>query len=74
MQYQKIHRYSENWVHTLRYRLPELDAMAGLRRITLCGNPQLGDAGVAKLLDVLADDLWIKGTLVLSKQLFDMGV
>ncbi|KOB66276.1 Adipose triglyceride lipase brummer, partial [Operophtera brumata] len=30
--YQKIHRYSENWVHTLRYRLPDLDTMAGLRR------------------------------------------
>lgn len=61
VQYQKIHRYSENWVHTLRYRLPELDAMAGLRRLTLCGNAGLGDAGAAVLLDVLADDLWIKG-------------
>ncbi|XP_075972370.1 uncharacterized protein LOC142974102 [Anticarsia gemmatalis] len=60
IKYQKIHRYSENWIHTLRYRLPELDTMAGLRRITLCSNPQLGDAGVAKLLEVLADDLWIK--------------
>ncbi|XP_011555038.3 uncharacterized protein LOC105386219 [Plutella xylostella] len=59
VKYQKIHRYSENWVHTLRYRLPQLDAMAGLRRITLCGNP-LGDAGFSKLTDVLADDLWIK--------------
>ncbi|XP_037297526.1 uncharacterized protein LOC115452924 [Manduca sexta] len=60
VKYQKIHRYSENWVHTLRYRLPELDTMAGLRRITLCGNLQLGDNGVTKLLEVLADDLWIK--------------
>ncbi|CAK1578834.1 unnamed protein product [Parnassius mnemosyne] len=60
IKYQKIHRYSENWVHTLRYRLPELDAMAGLRRITLCGNTQLADAGFATLADVLADDLWIK--------------
>ncbi|XP_059059486.1 uncharacterized protein LOC131852777 [Achroia grisella] len=60
IKYQKIHRYSENWTHTLRYRLPELDAMAGLRRITLCGNTQLGDAGVSRLFDVLADDLWIK--------------
>ncbi|CAH4036137.1 unnamed protein product [Pieris brassicae] len=59
VKYQKIHRYSENWVHTLRYRLPELDTMAGLRRITVNGNP-LGDQGVGKLLDVLADDLWIK--------------
>ncbi|XP_026326934.1 uncharacterized protein LOC113235457 [Hyposmocoma kahamanoa] len=59
VKYQKIHRYSENWVHTLRYRLPELDTMAGLRRITLCSNTQLGDVGVSKLLDVLADDLWI---------------
>ncbi|XP_050362756.1 uncharacterized protein LOC126781764 [Nymphalis io] len=60
IKYQKIHRYSENWVHTLRYRLPELDTMAGLRRITLCGNPQLGDVGVGKILSELADDLWIK--------------
>ncbi|CAH0721422.1 unnamed protein product, partial [Brenthis ino] len=60
IKYQKIHRYSENWVHTLRYRLPDLDTMAGLRRITLCGNPQLGDLGVRKLLHELADDLWIK--------------
>lgn len=50
-------------MHTLRYRLPELDTMAGLRRITLCSNTQLGDVGVSKLLDVLADDLWIMGTL-----------
>ncbi|KAJ2950410.1 hypothetical protein O0L34_g8652 [Tuta absoluta] len=60
VKYQKLHRYSENWVHTLRYRMPELDSMSGLRRITLCNNPQLGDQGVCKLLDVLADDLWIK--------------
>ncbi|GBP07535.1 Protein Cep78 homolog [Eumeta japonica] len=61
IKFQKIHRYSENWVHTLRYRLPELDAMAGLRRITLCTNPGLGDAGLSLLFEVLADDLWIKG-------------
>lgn len=61
LQYQKIHRYSENWIHTLRYRLPDLDTMAGLRRITLCANPQLGDVGVGKLLEVMCDDLWIKG-------------
>ncbi|XP_060800813.1 uncharacterized protein LOC106132167 [Amyelois transitella] len=60
VKYQKIHRYSENWTHTLRYRMPELDAMAGLRRITLCNNPQLGDLGVSKLLEVMSDDLWIK--------------
>lgn len=48
-------------MHTLRYRLPELDTMAGLRRISLCGNPQLGDVGVGKILSELADDLWIKG-------------
>lgn len=60
LQYQKIHRYSENWVHTLRYRLPDLDQMAGLRRVSVCGNP-LGDAGAAALVTVLADDLWIKG-------------
>ncbi|XP_041973253.1 uncharacterized protein LOC121728960 [Aricia agestis] len=60
IRYQKLHRYSENWIHTLRYRLPELDTMAGLRRLTLCGNTQLGDTGVAKLFDELADDLWIK--------------
>ncbi|KAI8440588.1 hypothetical protein MSG28_001811 [Choristoneura fumiferana] len=59
LKYQKIHRYSENWVHTLRYRLPDLDQMAGLRRVSVCGNP-LGDAGAAALLTVLADDLWIK--------------
>ncbi|KPJ16219.1 Protein Cep78-like [Papilio machaon] len=60
LKYQKIHRYSENWVQTLRYRLPQLDAMAGLRRLTLCGNTQLTDRGFATLADVLADDLWIK--------------
>ncbi|KAJ8725233.1 hypothetical protein PYW07_016191 [Mythimna separata] len=60
VKFQKIQRYSENWTHTLRYRLPDLDTMAGLRRITICANPQLGDEGVGKLLDVLSDDLWIK--------------
>ncbi|XP_049865601.1 protein Cep78 homolog [Pectinophora gossypiella] len=72
IKYQKIHRYSENWIHTLRYRLPELDAMSGLRRITLCANPQLGDAGVCKLLDVLADDLWIKALDVQNCGLSDL--
>lgn len=60
IKYQKIHRYSENWMHTLRYRLPELDTMAGLRRISVCANPGLGDSGVSTLMEVLADDLWIK--------------
>ena len=49
------------WQDTLRQRQPHLDAMKGLRRLTLNSNPALGDQGVAAITEALTEDLWIKG-------------
>ncbi|KAG0726389.1 Centrosomal protein [Chionoecetes opilio] len=37
-----------------------LDAMRGLRRLSLNGNPALGDTGVTDIAQALTEDLWIK--------------
>ena len=61
VQYQTTHRYGEAWEGSLRYRRPDLDKMAGVRRITLNNNPNIGDSGARILADAVKDDLWIKG-------------
>lgn len=60
IKHQATVRHSEAWKDSLRYRRPDLDRMAGLRRITANSNPLLGDKGVQALADVLRDDLWVK--------------
>ena len=35
--------------------------MSGLKRVTLCSNPLLGDKGAVALSETLKDDLWLKG-------------
>lgn len=57
-------RHTEAWQDSLRYRRPDLDRMAGLRRITANCNPLIGDKGAAALADVLRDDLWVKGETI----------
>ncbi|VDP93892.1 unnamed protein product, partial [Echinostoma caproni] len=55
-----MQRHGAAWADSLRYRHPNLDQLAGLRRITLNDNPRIGDAGSISMAEALADDLWIK--------------
>ncbi|XP_077200836.1 centrosomal protein of 78 kDa isoform X4 [Paroedura picta] len=60
LKHQAIKRHSEAWAESLRYRRPDLDCMAGLRRITLNCNMLIGDQGTTLLAGYLAEDLWLK--------------
>ncbi|PSN55506.1 hypothetical protein C0J52_02586 [Blattella germanica] len=60
IKYQKIHRHSESWKHTLRYREPDLDSLPGLRRLTLNHNTKIRDQGLLCLVDVIKDDIFLK--------------
>nr|XP_032824653.1 centrosomal protein of 78 kDa isoform X2 [Petromyzon marinus] len=53
-------RHGEAWAGSLRYGRPDLERMAGLRRVSLNRNPLVGDRGAAALALALADDLWVK--------------
>ncbi|XP_024936356.1 centrosomal protein of 78 kDa [Cephus cinctus] len=57
---QKLSLYHDTWKQSLRYREPNLEAMPGLRRLTLNGNPKLGDVAVKEVLEVVRDSLWLK--------------
>ncbi|XP_001511422.2 centrosomal protein of 78 kDa [Ornithorhynchus anatinus] len=60
LKFQAIKRRGEAWAESLRYRRPDLDCMAGLRRITLNCNPRIGDHGARILAECLGEDLWLK--------------
>ncbi|XP_060101982.1 centrosomal protein of 78 kDa [Heteronotia binoei] len=60
LKHQAIKRHGEAWAESLRYRTPDLDCMAGLRRITLNCNTLIGDQGATFLAGYLAEDLWLK--------------
>jgi len=60
IKHQSTQRYSDAWAESLRYRVPNLDCMGGIRRITLNSNPLIGDAGSALFAEALKDDLWLK--------------
>ncbi|KAJ3655630.1 hypothetical protein Zmor_014751 [Zophobas morio] len=60
IKYQQINRYCESWHNSLRYSDPNIQVMRGLKRITLNGNPMIGDNGLDLILNELDDDLWIK--------------
>ncbi|XP_015181436.1 PREDICTED: protein Cep78 homolog [Polistes dominula] len=57
---QELLLYHETWKQSLRYRQPNIEAMPGLRRLTLSDNPRLGDSVVLKMIDVIRDSLWLK--------------
>ncbi|XP_043506335.1 centrosomal protein of 78 kDa-like [Frieseomelitta varia] len=57
---QKLLLYHDTWKQSLRYQEPNLEAMPGLRRLTLNDNPQLGDAVVVELIEAVRDSLWLK--------------
>lgn len=73
IKYQKLNRYSEAWKQTLRYRDPDVEAMPGLRRITLNSNPNLGDEGINILVEEIKDDLWLRALDVQDCGLTDVG-
>ncbi|XP_062518814.1 centrosomal protein of 78 kDa-like isoform X2 [Corticium candelabrum] len=60
IQHQATERDSEAWKESLRHRQPDLESMSGLKRVTLCSNPLLGDKGAVALSETLKDDLWLK--------------
>ncbi|KAM8960574.1 centrosomal protein of 78 kDa [Pelodytes ibericus] len=60
IKHQATRRHSETWAESLRYRRPDLDCMAGLRRVTLNCNTLLGDRGAIALAEILGEDLWLK--------------
>nr|XP_058927188.1 centrosomal protein of 78 kDa isoform X2 [Kogia breviceps] len=55
-----IRRHEETWAESLRYRRPDLDCMAGLRRITLNCNMLIGDLGASAFAESLSEDLWLR--------------
>lgn len=57
---QSIHRYTEGWKHSLRYREIDPNNISGLKRLILNKNPQIGSETVRKLVDALKDDDWVK--------------
>ncbi|NXP40774.1 CEP78 protein, partial [Leiothrix lutea] len=60
VKHQAIRRHGEAWAKSLRYRRPDLEYMAGLRRITLNCNMLVGDRGASAFADCLGEDLWLK--------------
>lgn len=60
LKYQTMRRHEETWAESLRYRRPDLDCMAGLRRITLNCNTLIGDIGVCAFAESLIEDLWLR--------------
>ncbi|XP_061483405.1 centrosomal protein of 78 kDa isoform X2 [Rhineura floridana] len=60
LKHQAMKRHGEAWAESLRYRRPDLDCMAGLRRITLNCNTLIGDRGTTILAECLGEDLWLK--------------
>uniref|UniRef100_A0A8D2Q1F4 Centrosomal protein of 78 kDa n=1 Tax=Varanus komodoensis TaxID=61221 RepID=A0A8D2Q1F4_VARKO len=60
LKHQAMKRHGEAWAESLRYRRPDLDCMAGLRRITVNCNTLIGDQGAMILAECLGEDLWLK--------------
>uniref|UniRef100_A0A8C4L7Y9 Centrosomal protein of 78 kDa n=1 Tax=Equus asinus TaxID=9793 RepID=A0A8C4L7Y9_EQUAS len=63
LKYQTMRRHEETWAESLRYRRPDLDCMAGLRRITFNCNTLIGDLGASALAESLSEDLWLRALL-----------
>ncbi|KAL1116693.1 hypothetical protein AAG570_005165, partial [Ranatra chinensis] len=66
---QKLSRFEETWRNSLRYREVDSNQLAGLRRLTVNNNKDIGDAGFKEIVDVLYDDLWLKGSRFYGKKI-----
>ena len=60
LKYQKIQRFSEVWMRSLRYKDTNAETIPGLKSIILNYNSQIGDNGISLLIEVLNEDVWIK--------------
>ena len=60
IKHQSTVRHGEAWADSLRYRIPNLNRMGGIRRISLNCNPMIGDEGIEIFNEALKDDLWLK--------------
>eukprot|EP00117_Sycon_ciliatum_P008366 scpid43030/ scgid1015/ Centrosomal protein of 78 kDa len=67
-------RYAHLWQTSLRQVQASTDSVGGLRRITLNGNPLIGDRGVNLIMDTLQDDIWIKAVDMQHCGLSNIGV
>ncbi|XP_050801390.1 centrosomal protein of 78 kDa [Gopherus flavomarginatus] len=72
LKHQAMKRHGEAWAESLRYRRPDLDCMAGLRRITLNCNTLVGDRGAGAFAECLGEDLWLKGITELEECLLKL--
>lgn len=73
IKHQKIQRFSEAWMQSLRYQNVDPDKFPGLRKIVLNNNPEIGDEGLQLLTEVLLEDVWIKDIEVQSCGIGDDG-
>lgn len=60
VRFQKVHRLSEAWICSLRYRTFEPSSFNGVRKIFINNNPLIGDEGLKVLIDELREDVWVK--------------
>lgn len=60
IRFQKIHRFSEAWIRSLRYQNVDTSLFDGVKKIYLNNNPKIGDEGLQILTDELKEDVWIK--------------
>ncbi|XP_067569617.1 centrosomal protein of 78 kDa-like [Pseudorca crassidens] len=60
LKYQTTRRHEETWAESLHSRRPDLDCMAGLRRITLNCDMLIGDLGASAFAESLSEDLWLQ--------------
>lgn len=57
---QCVYRFSEGWMHSLRYRQVDVKSIRGIKQIALNANESIGDKGVRRIIDALIDDEWIE--------------
>lgn len=60
IRFQKIHRFSEAWIRSLRYQNVDAAHFDGVKKIFLNNNPMITDEGLEILADELREDVWIK--------------
>lgn len=73
IRFQKIHRFSEAWIRSLRYQNLDAAQFDGVKKIYINNNPQIGDEGIEILTDELGEDVWIKEIEVQNCGLTDVG-
>ena len=56
---QILERHTETWRQTLRYNNPDVNAVSGIKRISLNGN-NISDEGAEAISVALQDDFWLK--------------